>query len=965
MVDLRTAIKSGDLQTAWGIAQDVLITHQDDPQVLEEIASLAFALDKKQLAVDLMIDATRKNAFASPVQVQRTVVGLISVGRVMDAIDLLTMAVQQVPAQHESRRLLFDLWTGLGDRHSALPHGEALVRQRQIDQDLLLAIGNTRGRTLEIDSMVKMVDRNESDIRPLLAQAEWQFDRGKLVEAVRVLQTILKQDSQFAPAQILLGRSLARQAKWDQLESWHRGLDDSCSDRWEYWSVLGNWASETGQIQAAARYYWEGTRRNANVMQLWQNLARTIRETSALHSKTLASSPWPQDILDSIQTRITLLERLHQAEQRIATPSGKNVKTLVELVETHAALGRLWEAEAWAALGIRQLHPTPAALTQARQQILGQLRRQTPWQSTERHPALQLDLGELPAAEFSLFRKDADRDRDWTATQWTTPLLRNEATQRGLDFFGRTSDTLDQPGILLSNTLGCGGGALDLDLDGWSDLVFAAAGGNPGQRDSSSNAWFRNLEGQFVPITRHAGTTDQAFGQGVTIGDVNADGFPDVLSLNYGGNQLWINQGDGTFQECSNRFASADQNWSTSGAIADLDGDGISDMVIVNYCDGFAPSTNACTAEGGTITRSCAPTHFPAGADEFWKGTPDGRFVDATSQWSVTADILGRGLGLIIGSVDSQVGLDIFVANDMTPNHYYSSHSTGDAPFILRESAMISGLATDANSNAQGSMGIACWDCDGDERQDLLVTNFEREYNTLHCQYRDGLWKDATPSSGFASSTWPMVGFGCQAIDFDNNSHAEIVVTNGHTDFPVDDEEVWYAQPFQMIRQTGRRKFEIVQDDFGDEYFAAPHVGRALWFLDVNRDGKQDFVMTHQTEPVALMINRTETNHSWIRFELRGTHSATDAIGARVKARYGDRSTVATITAGDGYLCSNQRTLHLGLADYEGKVEVTIDWPDGSTQSHQGLSTGTEWLCVQSQSPFAREFQQAPEPKHR
>ncbi|WDQ15693.1 FG-GAP-like repeat-containing protein [Rhodopirellula sp. P2] len=945
-------MKSGDLQAAWENAQEVLITHQDDPQALEEIASIAFAVDQKQIAVDLLMDATRKSEFASAAQVQRTVVGLISIGRVMDAIELLSTAVQQVPTQHESRRLLFDLWTGLGDRFAALPHGQALVQQRQIDQDLLLGISNTRARVFEIESMVAMVDRHAGDNRPWLAHAEWLFDRGQFAEAEDVLQKILKQDPGFAPAQILLGRTLIGQAKWEHLESWQSSLDAECTDRWEYWSVMGDWASEKGHIESAARCFWEGTQRNAMVMQLWQKLARAIRESSVLQPENTHDSPWSTDLLDSIQERITLLERLHQAEQQIVKPSGKNVETYLELTETHAALGRLWEAEAWAALGIRQLQPASSELTQARQQVLGQLHRQTPWQIRERQPALQLDLGELPAVEFSFASKNAVTDRDWTATEWTTPQLRNEAIERGLDFFGRTSDALDQPGILLSNTLGCGGGALDLDLDGWSDLVLAAAGGHPGQNDSSSNGWFRNLDGQFISMTKHAGTIDQAFGQGIAVGDANSDGFPDVLSLNYGVNQLWINQGDGTFQESSDRFLSAYQNWSTSGAIADLDGDGLADMVVVNYCDGFDPSTNACTTAGGTITRACAPTRFPAGADEFWKGLPDGRFVEVSSRWSAQPDILGRGLGLLIGSIDSQAGLDIFVANDMTPNHYYSSQSTGDDDLRLRESAMISGLATDANSNAQGSMGIACWDCDGDERLDLLVTNFEREYNTLHSQYRDGLWKDATPASGLVTPTWPMVGFGCQAIDFGNDSRAELVVTNGHTDFPVDEEEIWYAQPFQLFRQTEWREFDLVQDDLGDEYFSKEHVGRALWVLDVNRDGKQDFVVTHQTEPVALMMNQTQTEHSWIRFELRGTHSATDAIGAKVKTRYGNRFTVSAVTAGDGYLCSNERTVHIGLGDYRGTVDVTIEWPDGSTQSYQGLSTKSEWMCVQGQPPF-------------
>ncbi len=127
--------------------------------------------------------------------------------------------------------------------------------------------------------------------------------------------------------------------------------------------------------------------------------------------------------------------------------------------------------------------------------------------------------------------------------------LRNEAEPRGLNFFGRTGDRLDVPGIMLYQTLGCGGGTIDFDRDGWSDLYLVAAGGTPPAKDSADNALMRNLEGRFLNVTADSDTNDRGFGQGVAVGDVNEDGFPDLLVLNYGPNVLMINNGDGTFRD--------------------------------------------------------------------------------------------------------------------------------------------------------------------------------------------------------------------------------------------------------------------------------------------------------------------------------------------------------------------------------------------------------------------------------
>ena len=129
-------------------------------------------------------------------------------------------------------------------------------------------------------------------------------------------------------------------------------------------------------------------------------------------------------------------------------------------------------------------------------------------------------------------------------------------------------------------------------------------------RDSAANALMRNLAGKFSDVTANSGSGDTGFGQGVAVGDVNEDGFPDLLVLNYGPNVLLVNNGDGTFTDASDRLGENGNDWSTSAAIADLDGDGISDLVIVNYCAGLEPVTTTCPMKDSDVFRSCTPMMF-------------------------------------------------------------------------------------------------------------------------------------------------------------------------------------------------------------------------------------------------------------------------------------------------------------------------------------------------------------------
>jgi hypothetical protein len=90
---------------------------------------------------------------------------------------------------------------------------------------------------------------------------------------------------------------------------------------------------------------------------------------------------------------------------------------------------------------------------------------------------------------------------------------------------------------------------IDIDLDGWPDLCFARGGDDASDPSGSlPNQLFRNLEGKrFSDVTEASGVGDRGYSQGITVADINQDGFPDLPVANIGPNMPFLNHGDGTF----------------------------------------------------------------------------------------------------------------------------------------------------------------------------------------------------------------------------------------------------------------------------------------------------------------------------------------------------------------------------------------------------------------------------------
>lgn len=101
---------------------------------------------------------------------------------------------------------------------------------------------------------------------------------------------------------------------------------------------------------------------------------------------------------------------------------------------------------------------------------------------------------------------------------------------------------------------------------------------------------YHNEGDLFVDVTEQAGIyrNEAAFGLGVSVGDINRDGWQDVYVSNdfFERDYLYMNNGDGTFTESLETTFSSISTSSMGGDIADLDDDGFPEIFVSEMLPG-------------------------------------------------------------------------------------------------------------------------------------------------------------------------------------------------------------------------------------------------------------------------------------------------------------------------------------------------------------------------------------------
>ncbi|MFG0334905.1 MAG: CRTAC1 family protein, partial [Maioricimonas sp. JB049] len=545
-----------------------------------------------------------------------------------------------------------------------------------------------------------------------------------------------------------------------------------------------------------------------------------------------------------------------------------------------------------------------------------------------RYPLPEFDDGTLPAESSARQQGDANVAAGIS--------FRNDAERVGLQY-RYCNGTSGEPTRRMYEFTGGGIGVLDYDRDGLPDVHFTQGHpwGEPDPEGPFVDQLFRNEAATaFSNVTAAARIREAGFGQGVSVGDVDGDGFPDLYIANIGGNRLWLNNGDGTFSDATESAGIEGEAWTTSCLLADLTGDGLPDLYDVNYVTAPDVFERVCPRPDGT-PGMCMPFHFDSQPDRLLINDGQGGFVDATAE-RLPVHAAGKGLGVALWRETDTGRLNLFVANDTTPNFLFVSEQNGESP-ALQEQGIASGLAFNAAGKAEGCMGIAVGDVDGNGHLDLHITNFYNESNTLYAGLGGGIFEDRTRQLGLEHPSLPVLGFGTQFLDANADGRLELFVTNGHLD-DLRASGRPYRMPAQLYAWNGER-FVLADPKRLGAYFQQEWLGRPAARLDWNRDGREDLIVGHLEDDVALLTSAGRESGRFLALTLVGTGSGRDAIGTTVTARVGERTIVRQLTAGDGYQVSNERRVIIGTGEAKQIDELTIRWPSGIVQTFRGITT--------------------------
>lgn len=551
--------------------------------------------------------------------------------------------------------------------------------------------------------------------------------------------------------------------------------------------------------------------------------------------------------------------------------------------------------------------------------------------------------------------------------------------ESGINFINQLTFDNDFNIYTYRNYYNGGGVALgDINNDGQIDVYLTA--------NMAPNRLFLNKgDFKFEDITDRAGVAgSKAWSTGVSMADVNGDGFIDIYVCNSGDvkgdskhNELFINNGNNTFTERAGEYGIADRGYSTHAAFFDYDRDGDLDLYILN---------NSYQAIGSfNLRKNERPKRDPLGGHKLMRN--DGNhFTDVSEEAGIYGSVIAFGLGVTVGDINKDGWPDIYVSNDFFERDYlYLNNRDG----TFREC-----LTEQMRSISGASMGSDMADINNDTYPDIFgtemlpddnarlktVTTFENwdryQYNVqndyfhqftrnmLQLNNGDGTFSEVGRLAGVEATDW---SWGALMFDMDNDGLKDIFVANGIYQDLTNQDFLQYISNEEIVKTIisgSRVDYKKLVESIPST--PVPNVAfhnegglkfvnkTAAWGLsrldfsngsaygDLDNDGDLDLVINNVNEPAWVFRNDANEmfpEHRYLKFVLSGAGANTHAFGTKITVTRGEQSFYIEQMPIRGFESTMDPRPHLGLGKIDTVDVVSIAWPDGTFTIMNNVAT--------------------------